>query len=39
VTPASAQLVFGVTTKVVCFSLVAAIFIFVSMLFSTGLHP
>jgi hypothetical protein len=37
VTPAHA--VFGVATKVVCFSLVAAVFIFVSMLLLTGLHP
>ena len=35
----STHALFGVATKVVCFSLVAAVFIFVSMLLSTGLHP
>jgi|SwirhirootsSR2_FD_contig_21_14188391_length_250_multi_3_in_0_out_0_1 hypothetical protein len=35
----SAQAVGGVTTKVFYFSLVAAVFVFVSMLLLTGLHP
>ena len=34
----SAHVLFGVATKVVCFSLVAAVFVFVSMLLLTGLH-
>jgi hypothetical protein len=39
VTSASAHALSGAATKVICFSLAAVIFFFVSMLLSTGIHP